>query len=625
MNERYQAWNRALAARFLQSRKDEPLYLYTDEAVLQEVAGEAGADSGDALEAFVSAVRDTFDGEQPLSAWERRTRVLPSSDAAPAHLAVLCFLVLVAVEREDTHFSYYPGLNKLLGRPVTAGPPPGFTRDVELLFSRFNDWLVRTGNGTPTAAKSASYPHVSWPLSQAVVRPADRALLVRLFAGVGLAPGQAYSGDWLARAVRPRLSTAAESASRTRLLDLAQEHRDIFETTLAQVYSAWDGSLRAPSGPKFSNVRLCHEDTSGDWWFLGPSVPGTDGHAWTVGSVGGTVRANKGFEAMPPELWSLVGSGTVGAIDDGPTLRSPARAARWLSIDMRAGGWAEVGQRDQRTDQVALVERSVSQVLATCPGVEDRGVAPSGASILFVPRGVVLDEREGPPASVGPVLQGGLRLRAATSSYLLSDLGAPEVAGCSGVRARVGSIEHRIVDGTITINGPAIGPGDHEVRCGGDSVRFRLVDRLLAPGTHAADSSWYDDLPPRTRVEVPHRVGPVWIVGADGAVQEREVVEPRWLRDLGLDSTATDVTGMVGSTQFTPLFVVSAPLPSRAWVTRVPDQLRRPDFGADRRSYDRARARRLVSQLLTDVGPSDVQHDREWKKILAALLREVHR
>ncbi|WP_374457304.1 hypothetical protein [Nocardioides sp.] len=625
MNPHYERWNRALSDRFLQGRGNEPLYLYVDDAVLQEVAGEAGADSGEAVDDFVAAVKSTLDDDQPFAPWERRSRVLSSSET-PTHLAVLCFLVLVAVEREETHFSYYPGLNRALGRPADGGAPPGFHKHVDLLFTRFNEWLERSGHGSPTAAPTPSFPHVSWPLSQAVVRPADRALLVRLFAALGLEPRQGRSAESLAKTVLPRLWTQAESGSRTRLLDLAQQHRDIFESTVLQLYLSWDGSLRAQSGPKFSNVRLCHEETSGDWWFLGPAVPGTDGHRWTVGSASGMVRAIKGFEATPSDLWTLVGSGTVGAVDDGPTLRSPARDVRWLSTDMRAGGWAEVGQRDHQADQLAIAERPAAGSLSAVPGVESRGTAPSGASIFFVGRGVAVDEPDGRSGPLRPSLRGGLRLRAATSSFLLSEYGAPEILGCPGERANVGYIEHRVVEGTVSIDGPSLGQGDHEVRCDGGAVRFRLVDRLLAPGTHPADPPWYDDLPPSPRIEVPHRAGgPVWVVGPDGALQERGVAEVRWLQDLGLDATAVDVTGMVGSTQFTPLFVVSSPTPSRVWVTPVPQRLRRPNLGAERRSYDRLRARSLVSRLLTDVGPPEIQGDREWKKVLAAVMREVHR
>jgi hypothetical protein len=539
MNERYQAWNRALAARFLQSRKGEPLYLYTDEAVLQEVAGEAGADSGVALESFSSAVRDTLDGEQPFSAWERRTRVLPSSDAVPEHLAVLCFLVLVAVEREDTHFSYYPGLNKALGRSATAGPPPGFAKDVELLFARFNDWLVRTGNGVPTAAKSASYPHVSWPLSQAVVRPSDRALLVRTFLVAGLAPGVLRDGATIRGSVLPRLWTAGESPSRTRLLELAQQHGELFDTTLLQVYSAWDGTSRLVAGPQFSNLRLCHEEMTGDWWLLGSPVPGTIGQPWHVGSATGTVRANKGFEASPADLWSLVGRGVVGRVEGGPKLRSPDRVLRWLSIDTRAGGWAEVGGRDVQLDQYVVAAPHVADSLARVAAVEDRGSTPSGLAVYFVPQGVAVADLAVPSVRPRPRFRGGLPLRLATHSYLLSPRGAPEVVQGHEGEPVVGE---RTADADIRtqIDASAMGPGDHALEIDGHTLRFRLVDRLLAPGEVQADGGWYDDLPTPAGMQVPHAAGPVWVVGADGAVEEREVPHSRWLDDMGLFPTAAD-------------------------------------------------------------------------------------
>jgi hypothetical protein len=624
VNEQYQAWNRALAARFLQSRKDEPLYLYTDEAVLQEVAGEAGADSSDALEAFLSAVRATLVGEQPFSAWERRTRVLPSSDPVPAHLAVLCFLVLVAVEREDTHFSYYPGLNKALGRSTAAGPPPGFTRDVELLFARFNDWLIRTGNGIPTAAKSASYPHVSWPLSQAVVRPSDRALLVRIFLVAGLTPGAARDGAALRASVLPRLQTAGESPSRTRLLELALQHRELFDTTLSQVYSAWDGTSRLVAGPQFSNLRLCHEELTGDWWLLGSPVPGTVGQQWHVGSATGTVRANKGFEASPADLWSLVGRGVVGRVEGGPKLRSPDRALRWLSIDTRAGGWAEVGGRDVQLEQYVVTAQHAAGGLARVAGVEDRGSTPSGLAVYFVPQGVALPDLPVPSVQPEPRFRGGLPLRVATHSYLLSPHGAPDVVQGQG-RASVGGEDTDSSDILTHIDALAAGPGDHAIEIDGHTLRFRLVDRLLAPGDGQAGAAWYDDLPTPVGMQVPHAAGPVWVLGADGAVEERDVPHSRWLDDVSLFPTAADVTVIVRSTQFEPLFVISRPTEGTAWVTAVPDVLRAADPDAGRRSYDRLRARQLVTQLLADVRPAAMRDDRAWKKALAALMREVHR
>jgi hypothetical protein len=619
VSDPYEAWNRALGERFLQSRADEPLYLYTDEGVLQEVAGEVGIESRDALAAFTSAVCDTLTGDQPFLGWERRTRLVPAGDPLPPHLAVLCFLVLVAVERDGTHFSYYPGLNKALGRPVDAGPPPGFDKHVGLLFQRFNEWLLKSKRGIPTAAKSASYPNVSWPLSQAVVRPSDRALLVRIFLDAALDARVARDAAWLRAKVLPRLWTVGDSPSRTRLLELAQHHGELFDSTVAQVYASWDGTSRLVAGPEFSNLKLCYEQLSGDWWLLGAPVLGTVGRRWRVGSASGVVRASKGFEAAPSDMWSLVGGGVIGRIEGGPRLRSPKKAARWLSIDTRAGGWAEVGARDVDADQHVVATHDVAAILATVDGAEPRGSTPSGGAVYFVPKGVVVDalatSSRGPQAR----LRGGLLLRAATRSYLLSPHGAPEVVLSGGLD----DAQDHAVD-IVPVEGLRLGPGDHVVEAGGHDLRLRLVDRILAPGEGSDESSWYDDLPEPVGIPVPHVAGTVWVIGQDGAAEERDVPRTRWLDDVGLYATAADVSAIVRSTQFEPLYVVSRPNEGRVWVTRVPEVLRVADPTAARRSYDRLAARKLVAHLLVDTRSGHIADDRTWKKTLAALMREVH-
>lgn len=620
MTDPYGAWNRALGERFLQSRSDEPLYLYTDEGVLQEVAGEVGIESRDALEAFASAVRDTLTGDQPFLDWERRTRLMPVGTPLPPHLAVLCFLVLVAVERDGTHFSYYPGLNKALGRPVDAGPPPGFDKHVGLLFQRFNEWLLKSKRGIPTAAKSASYPNVSWPLSQAVVRPSDRALLVRIFMDAALDARVARDAAWLRAMVLPRLRTIGDSPSRTRLLELAQQHRELFDSTVAQVYASWDGTSRLVAGPQFSNLKLCYEELSGDWWLLGAPVSGTVGRRWEVGSATGVVRAAKGFEASPSGMWSLVGGGLVGRIEGGPRLRSLKKPARWLSIDTRAGGWAEVGARDVDVDQHVVAMHEVAATLAKVDGVEQRGSTPSGGAVFFVPKGVVVDDLVTAPREHQPRFRGGLPLRAATRSYLLSPHGAPEVVLSGGLD----DAQDQAVD-IVPVEGLRLGPGDHVVDAGGHDLRLRLVDRILAPGGSHEGGAWYDDLPEPVGIQVPHAAGTVWVIGQDGAAEERDVPRTRWLDDVGLFPTAADVSAIVRSTQFEPLYVISRPSEGRVWVTRVPDDLRVADPTAARRSYDRLTARKLVSHLLVDTRPSHMGDDRTWKKSLAALMREVHR
>jgi hypothetical protein len=332
------------------------------------------------------------------------------------------------------------------------------------------------------------------------------------------------------------------------------------------------------------------------------------------------VRAAKGFEASPSDMWSLVGGGLIGRIEGGPRLRSPKKTARWLTIDTRAGGWAEVGARDADVDQHVVATHEAAATLAKVDGVEPRGSTPSGGAVYFVPKGVVIDDLATAPREHQPRFRGGLPLRAATRSYLLSPHGAPEVVLAGGLD----DAQDYAVD-TVPVEGLCLGPGDHVVEAGGHDLRLRLVDRILAPGERHDGDSWYDDLPEPVGIQVPHIAGTVWVIGPDGAAEERDVPRPRWLDGMGLFPTAADVSAIVRSTQFEPLYVVSRPSEGRVWVTRVPDGLRVADPTAARRSYDRLTARKLVAHLLVDTRPGHIADDRTWKKSLAALMREAHR
>ena len=193
----YRAWNRALSDRFLQRARHTPLYLYTDRGVIEEVAPQVGIPADTAMRDFVGTVTSVLTGKEPFRRWADESARLVKPGGTPAYVAVLCFLVLAGVEQERVNFNYYPELNELMGRDAKAGPPPGFERDIPLMFNRFNLWLEGEGSvhGTPTAKPPAHYPYVGWPLSQALVRPADRMCVQRhLFGSLNLRPGERLGG-----------------------------------------------------------------------------------------------------------------------------------------------------------------------------------------------------------------------------------------------------------------------------------------------------------------------------------------------------------------------------------------------------------------------------------------------
>lgn len=622
----YDAWNAALAQRFLQHRRGVPLYLYTDEAVLEELSGQVGVRASEALDRFVRDVRETLGSHEPFGPWARAAmRPVPQGEP-PTFLGVLCFLVLVGVERDSTRFQYYPELNVHLRRPASGGAPPGFDLHVPLLFRKFNDWLGGEGaqHGLATARSHQHFPNVGWPLSQAIVRPVDRGLLARLFASERLEPGLTHTGAWLRGRLVRRLQTCAASESRTRLLDLNMHHGDLFEDVLVQEYAAWDGRASVVLGPRRVALRLCFDETRGEWWLQAPRVDGTQGRRWTLGSATGVVPSFKDLEIELPDvpLWRAVGAGDVGQIEDGPVLCSRAARTRWLSLDLRAGGWAEVPRRDAAVDQLLLVAAEDAARYLSVEGTVRREETPAGQVLLLVPGGSILDEADLPAREQRPRLQGGLRLSASTHTYLRVLTGLPNVLPVSD--ARLGECRLRVEDDVAFLD--VLPPeGDHVLNADGHRLSLRLVDRLESgPSARHGRPSWSDDLPVVERVRVPWHAGSIWLVGERGELEERPPAPPPWLQELGLVVGELDVTSMLTSTGFAPAFVVARTYRGKPWVEAVPKTLARARDGERPRELNRSAARELVSALLVQYGPDDRAADPRWKRAFAAVLRAVH-
>jgi hypothetical protein len=622
----YEAWNAALAGRFLQGHRDHPLYLYTDESVLEEVAAVVGVDPAAALTEFVSAVRETLGQDEPFRRWVLQARRGGPVGTVPSWLGVLCFLVLVAVERDSTRFQYYPELNGHLGRPGEARAPSGFDVHVPALFQRFNEWLLDEGSvhGLPTARSHEHFPNIGWPLSQAIVRPVDRALLVRLFASEHLDPEQDRSGGWLRAKLVPRLRTLAASPSRTRLLDLNDHHSEVLEDVLSQEYRAWDGAPVIVLGPRRVRVRLCLDETRGEWWLLAPRVDGTERQRWSLGSASGIVPAFKGAEVVLPddELWRVLGAGDVGQIENGPILASPRVRLRWMSLDTRAGAWAEVGRRDAGQDQMLLVDEVGAQALSDIGGVSARRDAPPGQVLLFVPAGTCVFEEELPPKSSRPLLSGGLCLNRSTVTYLLTPTGLPVIAPASV--ARIAGEQLQVRDGVAVLAAAGLGEGEHSAEVDGHRVRFRLVERLQQGPVEAGTASWVSHLPVVPRLRLPHDGGSIWLVGERGQLEERPGTAATWLADLGLMANEVDVTSMVRSTWFEPAFVVSNSFRGKPWVEPVPPGLGKAQASELPRALNRSAARDLVSKLLVGYSPAARAADASWKRAFAALMRTAH-
>ncbi|MEK6438961.1 hypothetical protein [Pseudonocardia sp. T1-2H] len=208
----YLRWNSAICATvFSEDQAGRPVYLDMDDAVLAEVSSHLSIDVDEAQGQLVEAVRatlalhggsaDVFRAHlQHLDRWRRDVRRRSKSDShvkPPPTLALLAAFTLAAEamgsDRNVAVHAYYPRLAAVLG--VTGDKPKerlqsAYQAAAEQLWRGLNDWLTLNDGryGVPTAF-ALTHRYIGLPLSQALIRAADRRHLTRMFRQFGLPPG----------------------------------------------------------------------------------------------------------------------------------------------------------------------------------------------------------------------------------------------------------------------------------------------------------------------------------------------------------------------------------------------------------------------------------------------------
>lgn len=264
--DRYEVWNRALShVVFNVANAGHPVYLDMDDDILGRAAAEAGVEPSQANGQLVSAVRDTLNlgsGHGPvfaqhigrLSAWRQSVKNVTSEVCElqpPPVLALLGVLTLAAEGMgRDADFganAYYPRLFQLL-----SIDDPGqrrrlqsaYMHDAEGLWRGLNEWLAAVDGqfGLPSAY-ALSHRYVGLPVSQALVRAADRQRFPHMFSRYGLPPGAEVSptdmvrmlDSWIQRVPCP-VSKSLES------LWQRGKARDRIASVAAVELLSWDGS-----------------------------------------------------------------------------------------------------------------------------------------------------------------------------------------------------------------------------------------------------------------------------------------------------------------------------------------------------------------------------------------------
>jgi hypothetical protein len=274
MNPDYEKWNAAICERYFpESGIGRPTYLALDEEELSELAPVVGVSRDDALERFVSSI--LVESQPPIPVWRPFIQAMATwryegASGLPPYVGLLGLCVIAASQMETDKrqgiggHAYYPRLKALLGREPTTGIPDGFER-VRDLWHDLNVWLEEDLQGARGRSTVRSHPRLSnigWPLSQCILRAADRNRLPDFFRTSGLEAGLSISDERLfalfkAWANRSQLITGQA----LRLINKADAAIEEELTRMLQrELAAWDGSLRDARGRQRADILVRVKD-----------------------------------------------------------------------------------------------------------------------------------------------------------------------------------------------------------------------------------------------------------------------------------------------------------------------------------------------------------------------------
>jgi hypothetical protein len=271
MNERYEAWNRALVDEYFpEGGRGQLAYLPIDDDELHAMAEPYGlCKPAEAVNDFVAMIRAELaarnDSFVRFSAGVKGWRRVRDD---PPYIAGLAFCVLAASRMETDQaagvasHNYYTQLNRLLGRNDRAGAPRGF----ETLDDAWQDlaiWLDRDcagsrGSSTIRTRKMAG-KHVGYPLSQCLLRACDRRRLPDFFRSAGLQPTTKISSSRLFTLLRAwAAQPSCGLTARARNAIANAEDIDVHEIaeTVARELAVWDGELRDARGRRRAGIHL---------------------------------------------------------------------------------------------------------------------------------------------------------------------------------------------------------------------------------------------------------------------------------------------------------------------------------------------------------------------------------
>lgn len=251
----YDDWNRALVAHFVEGMpRGASIYLNVDDETLRLVnrrVGIAGAGEDpvdDFRRAIQARVVDRWADVDPGPLYGR------DGEGYPRAVAFLGLMVLaasnMAEEADISQIDYFTRLRGLLDLSG-EGRPPGMAHGAEeLLWQAWASWLQERGFLPSARPGAGGTRYIAYPISQALLRQADRDRLIRLFREKG------WAADWDVDTVVARVREEAggltkhlrevlAAGSPQRLQAIAEAVFDVYERSREDLDASSTGEGRA--------------------------------------------------------------------------------------------------------------------------------------------------------------------------------------------------------------------------------------------------------------------------------------------------------------------------------------------------------------------------------------------
>jgi hypothetical protein len=345
---RYPDWNHALASHFFNvERAARPVYLQADAETLQVVGVSFGVEPDQAEDAFLVAVRSRVDfrSSHPfafVAGETRRWRASPNrAMEEPPFIALLAACVLAAsqMERDDQRHiastNYYARLNAILGSG-RDGQPPDFDEITEY-WDALRVWLDddnRGRRGFCTARSAGGFRYIGWPLSQCLLREADRRRLPEFFRAAYIAPGSDLdASDVLGPLTRWCQQASCPLPERTKQLIVngSLDTRTQIAALVAAEAGLWSGEVEDGTGRRSAQIMLQIDPRKGgrviEIRLFPPRPPGFPEGEFAGGRQRFTLidaGVDGWYEPLPPGDVDLA-----QVLDRGLELRHDGFALRW--------------------------------------------------------------------------------------------------------------------------------------------------------------------------------------------------------------------------------------------------------------------------------------------------------